>query len=554
MSIHLGTNENVDLDLERLIVSKMLITAQSGGGKSWLIRRLLEQTHGKVQQIIIDPEGEFYTLREKYDYVLARPKGEGDCPAEPKSAGLLAESLLQLGISAILDIYELTPKDRVLFVKNFLVSLVNAPKKLWHKVLIVVDEADIFAPEEGENESTNSVRDLMTRGRKRGFCGILACNRLSQLDKTAAAPAKNVLIGQNTLDVDVKRACKALGLGLADGTKALRVLEDGQFYAFGPALSRDVVKTKIGPVNTTHPIAGAAAPPPAPPRAAIQKVLAKLAELPAEAIQRELTEKELRDEIRSRDGRIRELERASKTAPAAPPVDTSAIVKQVTEQVTGQVTAKAHEFYAKRSALVVSSLQKAIEQLSSNGFVAPSVAVRVAPQKTESRRIASPPAQIDTVRAGPGEDLPPGEKATLIAVAQYPEGASRTQLSVLTAYRRSSRDAYLQRLRTRGYVEMGSGGLIVATDAGIAALGSDFEPLPEGEALRDYWFAKLPEGERKVLEILVAAYPGSVKRDSIDEATGYQRSSRDAYLQRLTSKKLVDTAGRGEVRAVEHLF
>jgi hypothetical protein len=36
-----------------------------------------------------------------------------------------------------------------------------------------------------------------------------------------------------------------------------------------------------------------------------------------------------------------------------------------------------------------------------------------------------------------------------MAVAQYPEGVTREQLSVLTGYKRSSRDTYVQRLRER---------------------------------------------------------------------------------------------------------
>ena len=71
--------------MTNLIDTRLLIQANSGGGKSWVIRRLLEQTHGKTQQIILDIEGDFSTLREKYDYVLAA-KG-GDIDVNPKVAG-----------------------------------------------------------------------------------------------------------------------------------------------------------------------------------------------------------------------------------------------------------------------------------------------------------------------------------------------------------------------------------------------------------------------------------------------------------------------------------
>src|SRR5260370_15376209 len=37
---------------------------------------------------------------------------------------------------------------------------------------------------------------------------------------------------------------------------ALRHLEAGEFFAFGPAISQEVIEVKIGDVRTTHPKAG----------------------------------------------------------------------------------------------------------------------------------------------------------------------------------------------------------------------------------------------------------------------------------------------------------
>lgn len=146
-----------------------------------------------------------------------------------------------------------------------------------------------------------------------------------------------------------------------------------------------------------------------------------------------------------------------------------------------------------------------------------------------------------------------GEVRILTAVAQYPEGATREQLTILTGYRRSSRDTYLQRLRQAGLVDDG-GGMLVATDAGVAFLGPDFEPLPTGEALREYWMARLPEGERRILAVLIGEYPKAVERLTLDGVTGYKRSSRDTYIQRLLARRLVEAVGRGEIKAAGMLF
>jgi hypothetical protein len=148
--------------------------------------------------------------------------------------------------------------------------------------------------------------------------------------------------------------------------------------------------------------------------------------------------------------------------------------------------------------------------------------------------------------------LPSGEKATLIAAAQYPSGLTREQASILTGYKRSTRDAYLVRLATKGYIEV-NGGMIFATESGVAALGNDYEPLPTGEDLRAYWLHKLPAGEGAVLEQAIAGYPDAVSRDDITETTGYKRSTRDAYIQRLQARQLLAKGG-GPVRASDTLF
>ena len=148
---------------------------------------------------------------------------------------------------------------------------------------MVVDEAHLFAPEKGKAASTSAVIDLMTRGRKRGFAGVLATQRLSKLHKDAAAEANSKLIGRSSLDVDMKRAAEELGFTTKEQLLALRRMKPGEFYAFGPALSPEVELVMVGPVRTSHPRAGQAAAPAAPPRGAVKRVLAELADLSAQA-------------------------------------------------------------------------------------------------------------------------------------------------------------------------------------------------------------------------------------------------------------------------------
>src|SRR3990167_7473606 len=269
------TEDGKDLviDIQRLLLTRMLLEADSGGGKTVALKRILEQTHGHVQQIIIDPEGEFSTLREKFDYLLCAPEG-ADAIANPKTAAIRARKLRETRVSAVIDIYDLRPQEQKHFVRLFIEELLAAPKSLWNPCLLIIDEGQVFAPENDKAESHGAIMDLRGRGRKRGLCPILATPRLAGVGKDACAGLQNKLIGVTTLDLDVKRAARDLSMTPIEATTLLRNLEPGEFFCFGPALTRTITKVKIG--KDTRPPA---------PSEKIKDVIAKLTDLPKEAEQ-----------------------------------------------------------------------------------------------------------------------------------------------------------------------------------------------------------------------------------------------------------------------------
>jgi hypothetical protein len=572
MKFNLG-EPKLSVDVEALIDSRLLVQANSGGGKSWCLRRILEQTHGHVQQLVIDPEGEFGTLREKFDYVYAAKSG-GDTAADPRSAKLLAERLLELGVSAVLDIYDLKAHERIRFVRFFLEAMIDARKELWHPVLVVVDEAHVFCPQKGEAESAGAVIDLCTRGRKRGYCAVLATQRLSKLHKDAAAELNNKLIGRTGLDVDMARAAEELGFTGRDERLQLRGLARGHFFAFGPAISEAVTRVHVGPVVSRHPEAGARiafAPP--PPTAKVRALLPKLADLPAEAEKRERSlddlhaeNAKLKRELVAADKRV-PAPAASKTVTVDRPVITKADVKKLTDaaKVISKLRDELHYKIEWLDNQVVRPLMAVLDPMF-KGQVAPVVVEKpgrsgqvgrpapalTPPQKVVVRELRAITRKIvDTANGA----LPKGERAVLIAIAQHgTDGVSREQLTVLTGYKRSTRDAYLQRLRERDFIASDTGLSIVVTDTGVDALGHDFTPLPTGDELRAYWLQRLPSGERQILEVLVGVYPTALPRTTLDDTIGFKRSTRDAYLQRLGSRRLVEFLGRGEVRASAMLY
>ncbi len=285
------TQKPFQIDLPILLESRLLVQSNSRGGKSYFLRKLLEQTHGKVQQIVIDIEGEYSTLREKFDYLLVGQ--DGDIPIQVRSAELLAKKLLETKVSAILDLYELKSYERISFVKNFLEAMIDSKKHLWHPVLVIVDEAHIFCPEakSGQAESTSAVIELASRGGKRGYCAVLATQRPAKLHKDASAECNNKFIGRASQDIDMKRGSAELGFTTREQMLSLRKLKPGEFYAFGTAIFPDVQKVKIDKVQSTHPESGSGKIYSAPQATdKIKNILKKLVDLPQKA-EEELKEK-----------------------------------------------------------------------------------------------------------------------------------------------------------------------------------------------------------------------------------------------------------------------
>jgi hypothetical protein len=544
----LAGKTSIEIDVARLIETRMLVQASSGGGKSWALRRILEQTCKDVQQLIIDPEGEFSTLREKHDYLIASPRG-GDVVAHPKTAALLARRLLETGVSTVLDIYELKAHERTAFVRIFLDALINAPKELWHPVIVVVDESHIFCPENGKAESADAVKNLATRGRKRGFCAILATQRLSKLHKDAAAECFNKLIGRTGLDIDVKRAADELGFTSKEATAILRDLDPGEFYAFGPALSREVVKVQVGAVATTHPKVGEralAVPPTASPK--IRKILAELADLPKEAEEEAKTLAELKAENAALKRDLKKIPAPTLPSAQKPKIVEIPVIKDSQIKTLAEFTKRIQA--ASQGLMNVSGeFATAMARVTKEPLSPPSApAVRDFPLKPRPSR--PKPVSLAYNGDGPGGGL----RRILIALAQCPEGLSAKQIGVRAGLSSASGtfSTYLGTGRREGWIN-GERHLIRITDEGIKTLGS-FEPLPTGQDLLAYWLRELGGGASRLLEVVAAAYPDPLTKEEAGAKAGLSHESGtfSTYLGKLRTLELIE--GRGELRASPSLF
>lgn len=200
----------------------------------------------------------------------------------------------------------------------------------------------------------------------------------------------------------------------------------------------------------------------------------------------------------------------------------------------------------------VAQLEADVRELRLRADAAPARADRPTPASP------APATKKNATRAGSAllelqasSSLTLGQTRVLTAIAQSPGSVTKAELTILTGYRRSTRDKLVQQLRALGHVHATE---LAVTPSGVRALGRDFARLPTGDALRAHWLGRLPEGERRVLEIVCDAWPNAIPRDRLGELAGYRRSTRDKVVQRLAARKLVEAAQGALVRASDRLF
>ncbi|MGK6354257.1 helicase HerA domain-containing protein [Sphingomonas sp. DT-207] len=242
----------VSMDLEELLATRLLVQGNSGSGKSHLLRRLLEQAAGHVQQVVIDPEGDFVTLSDRYGHLAIEASEHSE-----RDVARFASRIREHRASVVLSLEGLEAEGQMKCAAAFLNGLFDAPRDHWYPALVVVDEAQLFAPagggevaEDVRRASLSAMTNLMCRGRKRGLAGVIATQRLAKLAKNVAAEASNFLMGRTFLDIDMARAADLLGMERRQA-ESIRDLQRGHFLALGPAVSRRPIAVQIGAVETS---------------------------------------------------------------------------------------------------------------------------------------------------------------------------------------------------------------------------------------------------------------------------------------------------------------
>lgn len=559
--------KTIPVNLDQIIKSRALFQANSGGGKSYLLRKFLEASHGLVQQIIIDPEGEFATLREldDNDYLLVSKDSQADIQIDTRYAPLLAKKLMETRANVILDLYEMNPFERIRFVKVFVDALVNLPKKLWHPCMIVIDEIHTFAPEssKGRSESLESVASLASRGRKRGYALIGATQKLSKFHKDVAAELNTKFTGRCVLDIDQKRA--AAELGISD-YRELRNL-DHEFWAFGPAISHDPIKVKSFPVTTTHEDIGSIISYKIANPEKIKKLRENFVELPQQAEEELKTVADYQKKIFSLEQELKSSKLQVKSV-MSETLNIEDLHKQYVKGFNDASTQSKRKIDEKIKEIkqiflnTISHLNefpKTIDaviskdgmKLEMNSPVSAGFKSVVSKQYLDDNTWVSKKVFFDGEKK-----LKDGAMRMLKAGAQFhPKHITRNQMGTLSGISASSTtfSTYINELKKNGWVRE-SDGLVKLTDDGLTNAGH-VEPLPtDTNTLVSMWSGKFKAGCAKMLQVTVEVYPNEIDRNELAERSGITTPTTfSTYINELKKNGLVDTYD-GKVKASKELF
>lgn len=541
------TDITLPVDLDALIGSRLLIQANSGAGKSRALRSMLEGTHGRVQHFVFDPEGEFGTLRERYDYLLAGK--DADVPATPENAALLCRHLMQANASTIFDLSDLSLTERRQFMREFLTELLALPRELWRPLLLAIDEAHQFAPEGGDVESSEAVTNLCVLGRKRGFCPVVAVQRLSRLNKNVAAELANKMIGRTNLDVDMARAGAELGFD-AKMRGTLKTLNPGEFYVYGPAICNEVTLITTDDVQTTHHQPGQVGVLPPPPPEALQALIAQLQELPSGAPSDDATA--------SGDKRVRVREVRVEV-----PIFRDGEVQQLRD-VADNLMGMAKDLTAQAMEILVAIGRAYPEPMPAGLPVEAEPEITLEPEPVVEN--LSPTVQKTTAKPKPPNSaraatLSPRQQKMLDVLAEYEAiglgRLHRTNLAVESgqSHKSSSYTANLSTLRAKRFIVMVEDSRVKLTDAGREVASPASAP-PSLEALHSRWMARLDPAEQKFLRVLIGVYPNTITKNGLAERAGYSTTSSTvgATITSLIGLGLAARPRQGYIQASATLF
>lgn len=561
------------------VTQSIALLAVRRAGKSNAAAVIAEEMFGAgLPWVAIDPKGDWWGLRSSRDgtgpglHVPIFGGLHGDMPLAPEAGKLIAELIAEENLTCVLDVSEFASKAaQMRFLADLGEHLFRLHGKQPQPRHLFLEEADDFVPQRVMREQARCVgawTKLVKQGGSRGLGVSLISQRSAVVNKDALTQVETLIALRTTSPQDRKAISEWVSYHdvARELVDSLPGLDDGEAWVCSPHwLGRHgqdtIQKIRFRQRSTFD--SGAT------PAVSQKRRTATLADIDLGALagrMEQVAEKAAQDDPTKLRQRIAGLEKRLRAA--APTADEDRLRAEnatlrrdleaaqnrpperveVSVLTPGDVAAIEQAITGLRdvAASLELSLSRAARPAPKAAAPVPAPVRAPAPQPRRTEPLSVP---VD----GEPVALGKAQRAILTVLAQFPDGRTKRQVAMLTGYsgKGGGFNNALSALRSGGLIERGEP--IRATDAGMAAIGTDWEPLPTGPALAEHWIAQLGRAEGLVLRALIDAYPSSLTKEEIAEQTGYAANGGgfNNALSRLRTLELID--GRGEMRADETL-
>lgn len=228
-AMHIATPDNFELPLTALVGESVAVLGIKGSGKTntaaVLIEELLAQS---LPLTIVDIEGEYWGLRERFEIVVAGRSRNVDLEVSPEQAGAIARFSLLNSVSVILDLSEFSQDDMMRFLLKYFKALWDASFDVRKPYEIVLEEAHEFVPQGIRTPLKEVITRIALRGRKRGLGIIAVSQRSAKVEKDVLTQAAILFLHRVVHPIDVKVYQDILPLPPRDVESMLGRLKPGQ--------------------------------------------------------------------------------------------------------------------------------------------------------------------------------------------------------------------------------------------------------------------------------------------------------------------------------------
>lgn len=298
--ISLGVNGTLQIPLENILGKFIAILGIRGSGKTHTCGVITEQLLEKnVTVALIDPEGEYFGLRTKYEILVVGESGNVDVHVPVEGAAEIARMSMQDNIPMVIDLSGFDEDDMYAFFKEYITEVWKMSSHLRRVYQLVFDEAHLWVPQGGKSPVKKIMRNVALRGRKRGLGSIVVGQRSSNIDKDFLTQAEYYFLHKvmHRADLDVYRTF----LPIDNIVDQVRNLEPGEcFYVDGG----DVTKVKIQPRKSYHvSVTPTLTPTQPPPLKEVNESIVKAIRAIATRVKKE------DDKILFLEGKIKDLEK-----------------------------------------------------------------------------------------------------------------------------------------------------------------------------------------------------------------------------------------------------